>query len=194
MNLPNLLTVLRVVFTFIAAVLLCIDIRFFAFAAFVLYVTAGASDWFDGYIARKYNLVTTFGKFMDALSDKIMVVTMFMALFALGFFREYVILALFCAIISMAREFLVSGIRMIASNAGIVLAAEKVGKYKAGFQMYSLGAIIFAKSLDIDFHIYGSLFYNAIFYSGIVTLVISTVLSMWSGWSYTSRYSYLLKD
>ena len=68
--------------TFVAVVLLCMDIRFFALASFIIYCAAGATDWFDGYLARKYNIVTTFGKFMDALSDKIMVVSMFMALFA----------------------------------------------------------------------------------------------------------------
>ena len=73
MNLPNLLTILRVIMTFVAVVLLCIDIRFFALASFIIYCAAGATDWFDGYLARKYNIVTTFGKFMDALSDKIMV-------------------------------------------------------------------------------------------------------------------------
>ena len=193
MNLPNILTVARTVFTFIAAALLCMDVRFFALAAAVLYIRAGATDWFDGYIARKYDMVTTFGKFMDALSDKIMVVTMFMTLFALGCFRQYVILCLFCAVISIAREFLVSGIRMIASKAGIVQAAEKLGKYKAGFQMYALGAIIAAQSLRVDFHAEGSILDMLLFYSGVVTLIISTVLSVISGWTYTKRYWHLLK-
>lgn len=193
MNLPNILTVARVVFTFIAAALLCMDVRFFALTAAALYIIAGATDWFDGYIARKYDMVTTFGKFMDALSDKIMVVTMFMTLFALGCFRQYVILCLFCAVISIAREFLVSGIRMIASKAGIVQAAEKLGKYKAGFQMYALGAIIAAQSLKVDFHAEGSVLDMLLFYSGVATLVISTVLSVMSGWTYTKRYWYLMK-
>lgn len=193
MNLPNLLTILRVIMTFVAVVLLCIDIRFFALASFIIYCAAGATDWFDGYLARKYNIVTTFGKFMDALSDKIMVVSMFMALFAFNLYSWFTVLALFCAIVSITREFYVSGIRMLASKEGIVMAAETLGKYKAAFQMYSIGAILCAHSLDIDFGAGNSLFFNFAFYSGIATLVISTALSILSGYSYGSRYSYLLK-
>lgn len=193
MNLPNLLTILRVIMTFVAVVLLCIDIRFFALASFIIYCAAGATDWFDGYLARKYNIVTTFGKFMDALSDKIMVVSMFMALFAFNLYSWVTVPALFCAIVSITREFYVSGIRMLASKEGIVMAAETLGKYKAAFQMYSIGAILCAHSLDIDFGAGNSLFFNFAFYSGIATLVISTALSILSGYSYGSRYSYLLK-
>ena len=193
MNLPNLLTILRVIMTFVAVVLLCIDIRFFALASFIIYCAAGATDWFDGYLARKYNIVTTFGKFMDALSDKIMVVSMFMALFAFNLYSWFTVPALFCAIVSITREFYVSGIRMLASKEGIVMAAETLGKYKAAFQMYSIGAILCAHSLDIDFGAGNSLFFNFAFYSGIASLVISTALSILSGYSYGSRYSYLLK-
>ena len=193
MNLPNLLTILRVIMTFVAVVLLCIDIRFFALASFIIYCAAGATDWFDGYLARKYNIVTTFGKFMDALSDKIMVVSMFMALFAFILYSWFTVPALFCAIVSITREFYVSGIRMLASKEGIVMAAETLGIYKAAFQMYSIGAILCAHSLDIDFGAGNSLFFNFAFYSGIATLVISTALSILSGYSYGSRYSYLLK-
>lgn len=193
MNLPNLLTILRVIMTFVAVVLLCIDIRFFALVSFIIYCAAGATDWFDGYLARKYNIVTTFGKFMDALSDKIMVVSMFMALFAFNLYSWFTVPALFCAIVSITREFYVSGIRMLASKEGIVMAAETLGKYKAAFQMYSIGAILCAHSLDIDFGAGNSLFFNFAFYSGIATLVISTALSILSGYSYGSRYSYLLK-
>lgn len=193
MNLPNLLTILRLIMTFVAVVLLCIDIRFFALASFIIYCAAGATDWFDGYLARKYNIVTTFGKFMDALSDKIMVVSMFMALFAFNLYSWFTVPALFCAIVSITREFYVSGIRMLASKEGIVMAAETLGKYKAAFQMYSIGAILCAHSLDIDFGAGNSLFFNFAFYSGIATLVISTALSILSGYSYGSRYSYLLK-
>ena len=193
MNLPNLLTILRVIMTFVAVVLLCIDIRFFALASFIIYCAAGATDWFDGDLARRYNIVTTFGKFMDALSDEIMVVSMFMALFAFNLYSWFTVPALFCAIVSITREFYVSGIRMLASKEGIVMAAETLGKYKAAFQMYSIGAILCAHSLDIDFGAGNSLFFNFAFYSGIATLVISTALSILSGYSYGSRYSYLLK-
>ena len=194
MNFPNTLTILRILLTFCAVALVCIDIPYFALTAFVVYVVAGSTDWFDGYIARKYNSVTMFGKFMDALCDKIMVVTMFMTLFAFDMYREWTLVALICAIFSVTREFAVSGIRMIASNAGIVLAAEKMGKYKAAFQMYSIGAIMLSFAMNVDFQsVNGFVFYFS-FYTGIATVLISTVLSIWSGIGYITRYAYLLKN
>ena len=131
MNTPNFLTTLRVLLAFLTAVLLCAPFRFAATAAFIVYCAAGATDWFDGYLARRRNIVTTFGKFMDALSDKIMVSTAFLTLFALGMFGGWTGLALFCAVISMSREFFVSGVRMLAASKGIVLAAERMARYYA---------------------------------------------------------------
>lgn len=194
MNTPNFLTVLRVLLAFLTAVLLCAPFRFAATAAFIVYCAAGATDWFDGYLARHRNIVTTFGKFMDALSDKIMVSTAFLTLFALGMFGGQTGIALFCAVISMSREFFVSGIRMLAASKGIVLAAERMGKYKAGFQMYSLGAVICAKALDADFSAGDSLLRETVFFSAIATLALSTILSVWSGAAYGARYSHLLKE
>ena len=194
MNTPNFLTVLRVLLAFLTAVLPCAPFRFAATAAFIVYCAAGATDWFDGYLARRRNIVTTFGKFMDALSDKIMVSTAFLTLFALGMFGGQTGIALFCAVISMSREFFVSGIRMLAASKGIVLAAERMGKYKAGFQMYSLGAVICAKALDADFSAGDSLLRETVFFSAIATLALSTILSVWSGAAYGARYSHLLKE
>ena len=194
MNTPNFLTVLRVLLAFLTAVLLCAPFRFAATAAFIVYCAAGATDWFDGYLARRRNIVTTFGKFMDALSYKIMFSTAFLTLFALGMFGGQTGIALFCAVISMSREFFVSGIRMLAASKGIVLAAERMGKYKAGFQMYSLGAVICAKALDADFSAGGSLLRETVFFSAIATLALSTILSVWSGAAYGARYSHLLKE
>lgn len=94
---------------------------------------------------------------------QIMVSTAFLTLFALGMFGGQTGIALFCAVISMSREFFVSGIRMLAASKGIVLAAERMGKYKAGFQMYSLGAVICAKALDADFSAGGSLLRETVF-------------------------------
>lgn len=195
MNIPNFLTALRVLLSFITAILLCVGFKYFALAAFILFVIAGATDWFDGYIARKSNAVTVLGKFMDALCDKIMVIGMFMVLLGLNLYSEdWQKFAIFCTFFSSAREFFVSGIRMLAANTGVVLAAESLGKYKAAFQMYSIGAIICACSLRVDFGLASGFIYDIVFYSGIATLFISTVLSLISGFSYGIRYGYLLKS
>lgn len=197
MNFPNAITTLRALLSYLSAAFLCASfiLPYAASLATLLFILAGTTDWLDGYIARKYKIVTTFGKFMDALCDKIMVMCLLMVLFALGLYKDCTMLALFCAIVSLSREFFVSGIRMIASNKGIVLAAETVGKYKAAFQMYSVGSTMFAFALSNDFsNICPSILYNLAFYGGIATLVFSTILSAWSGLSYASRYSYLLKS
>lgn len=193
MNFPNTLTILRILLTFCAVALVCIDIKYCALTAFFVYVVAGSTDWFDGYLARKYNSVTVFGKFMDALCDKIMVVSMFMTLFAFDMYRQWTLAALVCAIISVTREFAVSGIRMIASNAGVVLAAEKMGKYKAAFQMYSVGAIMLSFAMRVDFGQTNGFLFDFSYGSGIATLLLSTVLSVLSGAGYIKRYGHLLK-
>ncbi len=193
MNFPNTLTILRILLTFCAVALVCIDVKYCALTAFFVYVVAGSTDWFDGYLARKYNSVTVFGKFMDALCDKIMVVSMFMTLFAFDMYRQWTLAALVCAIISVTREFAVSGIRMIASNAGVVLAAEKMGKYKAAFQMYSVGAIMLSFAMRVDFGQTNGFLFDFSYGSGIATLLLSTVLSVLSGAGYIKRYGHLLK-
>ena len=185
MNFPNTLTILRILLTFCAVALVCIDVKYCALTAFFVYVVAGSTDWFDGYLARKYNSVTVFGK--------IMVVSMFMTLFAFDMYRQWTLAALVCAIISVTREFAVSGIRMIASNAGVVLAAEKMGKYKAAFQMYSVGAIMLSFAMRVDFGQTNGFLFDFSYGSGIATLLLSTVLSVLSGAGYIKRYGHLLK-
>ncbi|MBO7520921.1 MAG: CDP-diacylglycerol--glycerol-3-phosphate 3-phosphatidyltransferase [Opitutales bacterium] len=194
MNIPNFLTAMRVVMSVAVAILLCFNCKGISTLAFVLFVIAGVTDWFDGYIARRCNVVTNIGKFMDALCDKIMVIGLFLVLLGLDMFGENLrILAIFCAFFASAREFFVSGIRMLAATKSIVLAAEKLGKYKAALQMYAIGAVIYNKMMVADFGLDGFFLTWLGFYSGIAALVISTILSIISGVGYGVKYSYLLK-
>lgn len=195
MNLPNTLTFLRAIMSFMSAIFLCLTVKYSATLGFLLFFVAGSTDWFDGYLARKYNLVTVLGKFMDALIDKIMVIGMFLVLLGLGLYGSgWTVFAIFCTFFATAREFFVSGVRMLAAAKGIVLAAENLGKYKAALQMYSIGAIIFAHMLAIDFSWAGSFLYNLSFYSGVLALGVSTCLAVISGAAYLFRYSYLFKS
>lgn len=131
-NLPNKLTMLRVIMVpfFVAALLYAdgTDMRF-RIAALVLFVIASYTDHLDGKIARKYNLITNFGKFMDPLADKLLVCS------ALICFVQLKELPAWVVIVIIAREFIISGFRLIASDQGIVIAASMWGKAKTVSQM-----------------------------------------------------------
>ena len=126
MNLPNKLTVLRVLMIPFFVVFLLYDITGPAdkWIALIIFCAASLTDMLDGQIARKYNLVTNFGKFMDPLADKLLVCTAFICLTAMG--RLNVLVTL----IIIAREFIISGFRLVASDNGIVIAASYWGKFK----------------------------------------------------------------
>lgn len=131
MNLPNKLTVLRVCMVPVFVFLMLWDGlgangRYAAAAVFII---ASATDWFDGYLARKHNLVTDFGKFMDPIADKLLVCSAMICLV------ELEALAAWIVIIIIGREFIISGFRLVASDKGTVIAASYWGKFKTVFQM-----------------------------------------------------------
>ena len=135
MNLPTKLTVLRVIMIpFLVAALLYDgganqNMRYVAAALFII---ASLTDMLDGKIARKYNLVTNFGKFMDPLADKLLVCSALICLIELGQLPSWMV------IISVSREFIISGFRLIAAEQGIVIAASYWGKFKTTFQMIAV--------------------------------------------------------
>lgn len=126
MNIPNTLTVIRMILIipFVILLLNGADIP-----AVVIFIVASFTDMLDGKIARKYNLVTNFGKFMDPLADKLLVCSALICLV------EMERLAAWIVIIIIAREFIISGFRLVASDNGIVIAASYWGKFKTVFQM-----------------------------------------------------------
>ncbi len=135
MNLPNKLTVLRVLMIpfFVAALMgeggSSQTLRWVAAAIFV---AASLTDFLDGKIARKYNLVTNFGKFMDPLADKLLVCSALICLIELGQLPAWMV------IIIISREFIISGFRLVASDNGVVIAASYWGKFKTTFQMIAV--------------------------------------------------------
>ena len=139
MNLPNKLTVLRVIMIPFFVVALLYDggenqtLRYVAAAIFII---ASLTDMLDGKIARKYNLVTNFGKFMDPLADKLLVCS---ALICLVELKE---LPAWMVIVIISREFIISGFRLVASDNGVVIAASYWGKFKTTFQMIAVVLLI----------------------------------------------------
>ena len=139
MNLPNKLTTLRVIMIpFFVFFLLWQngENRTFRMIALALFIIASLTDLLDGKIARKYNLVTNFGKFMDPLADKLLVCSAMICMI------ETKKLAAWFVIVIIAREFIISGFRLIASDNGVVIAASYWGKFKTTFQMVSVVLLI----------------------------------------------------
>ena len=131
MNLPNKLTILRVILIPFFVVFMLFDITGAAdkWIALVIFCVASLTDMLDGKIARKYNLVTNFGKFMDPLADKLLVCTALICLTSMNRLNVIVVLVI------IAREFIISGFRLVASDNGIVIAASYWGKFKTVSQM-----------------------------------------------------------
>ncbi len=139
MNLPNKLTTLRVIMIpFFVFFLLWQngENRTFRMIALALFIIASLTDLLDGKIARKYNLVTNFGKFMDPLADKLLVCSALICLIDLKALPAWMV------VIIISREFIISGFRLIASDNGVVIAASYWGKFKTTFQMISVVLLI----------------------------------------------------
>ena len=140
MNLPNKLTIIRVCLIpfFVAALLFDHGNNYtMRIVANVLFIVASLTDLFDGKIARKYNLVTNFGNFMDPLADKLLVCSALICLIELGQLPAWVV------IIIISREFIISGFRLVAADNGVVIAASYWGKFKTTFQMAAVILMIF---------------------------------------------------
>lgn len=140
MNLPNKLTVLRIcMIPFFVAALVYENgaDQTMRIIANVIFITASLTDLLDGKIARKYGLVTNFGKFMDPLADKLLVCSALICLIQLGQLPAWVV------IVIISREFIISGFRLVAADNGIVIAASYWGKFKTVFQMTAVVLLIF---------------------------------------------------
>ena len=137
MNLPNKLTILRMIMIIPFVVFMLVPIGGTGkWIALALFVIASLTDLLDGKIARKYNLVTTFGKFMDPLADKLLVCSALICLVEMGKIPSWIV------IIIVSREFIISGFRQVASDKGVVIAASYWGKFKTTFQMVMIVLMI----------------------------------------------------
>ena len=138
MNLPNKLTIFRVILIpfFVVFMLAPICPGYANYIAVAIFIVASLTDLLDGKIARKYNLVTDFGKFMDPLADKLLVCAAMICLIETGQLAAWIV------IVIISREFIISGFRLIASDNGIVIAASYWGKFKTVFQMLMIIVLI----------------------------------------------------
>ena len=148
MNLPNILTLSRMVMIPLFALFFYLEFTAHYFVALAVFALAGFTDLLDGKIARKYNLVTNLGKFLDPIADKALVATAFILmltrpgsfLFGLG---DWAIIAAGCGVaVIIVREIIVSGFRMVAADAGVVIAADIFGKYKTVMQDLAVAVLL----------------------------------------------------
>lgn len=185
MNLPNKLTLTRVLLIplFIVFILLKPQFDFAKYIAVGIFVLASFTDWLDGRIARKQNLVTNFGKFMDPLADKLLVCSALISLVYLaGHGNTYTGIPLWVVLVIVAREFTISGFRLVAAEKGIVLAASKIAKVKTAVQMVMTVALI------LDFpNPFWKIFCIFLIYAALILTVVSLI-------EYLYRNRILLKD
>ena len=193
MNLPNKISVVRICMIPVFVLFFFLDvIPFNHIIAAVIFALAALTDALDGHIARSRNLVTTLGKFLDPIADKVLVATAFILMLTeysiFGLWGNWIyIAASVCICVILARELIISAFRQIAASAGIVLAAEKLGKYKTTFQ----DGCIFFLLLSVDFSGTAGQVINMI---GLVLFAVATVLTIWSGISYVVKNKAVLKD
>lgn len=186
MNLPNLLTLSRVPMMFVIAGLMYAEWAGAATLAFWLFIGAAISDWLDGYLARKLKIISTFGKLMDALADKIMVLGIMVA------FVDLQIVPVIWVLLTMCREFLVSGMRMVAAAKGVVVAADRSGKTKTLTQLIAIGFLLAVPMFDRDIALWTgwhlAWFSEWVAKIGLVLFIVGTALAVSSGAAYIWRY------
>lgn len=169
MNLPNKLTIFRVLMIPFFVVFLLVPITDYDnYIAVAIFIVASLTDLLDGKIARKYNLVTDFGKFMDPLADKLLVCSAMICLIEKGLLASWIV------VIIISREFIISGFRLVAADNGVVIAASYWGKFKTTFQMLMIIALI----LNFD-NYYFQLLCTALTYIALALTVISLVDYLW---------------
>jgi CDP-diacylglycerol--glycerol-3-phosphate 3-phosphatidyltransferase len=178
MNLPNQLTVARLVLTVFFVASLSIAFPFHHTLALVLFVVAAATDYLDGEIARRCNLITDFGKLMDPLADKILTAAAFICLIPADALPAWVV------IVIIAREFLITGLRLLAGAKGVVLPAEKLGKHKTAWQMATILfflALLALGDWSADRWAWTPWAWRNV---GTTLVIVTTVLTVYSGAGY----------
>ncbi len=172
LNLPNSLSLIRILTAPLLVVLLLNPGERLSVASAIIFALVCVTDWLDGYIARKKGLTTPLGKFLDPLADKLLIVTVFIMLIPLGRVPAWVVAFI------IGREMAVTGLRAVASNMGVVIAASRLGKFK------TLSQIVCLVPLILHYTFYGLNFHLI----GLLLLVVAFVLTIWSGIDYFMKF------
>ena len=192
MNIPNRITISRILLIPIFILLLTLPLDWgnvsignetlpvVHLVSALLFIVASGTDWVDGYYARKYNLVTNLGKFLDPMADKLLVSAAFVLLVELNMAPAWLV------IIILSREFAVTGLRLVAAGEGLVLAAGQMGKWKTTFQLVSIAFLLLHdfpfSYLDLSVSI------------GTILLYIALILTVVSGLDYFIKNWHVMKE
>ena len=168
-SLPNLLTTARILAIPLIVLLLFLDGGTARWGAFLLFLAAAITDYFDGLAARKLAVVTPLGRFLDPIADKLLVAAVIVALVAIGKLGGWLVAA---AILMLCREILVSGLREFLAELGVPLPVSKLAKWKTTVQLIALGLLIAGLPGDL------------LFWTGQAAFWIATLLTLITGWDY----------
>jgi CDP-diacylglycerol--glycerol-3-phosphate 3-phosphatidyltransferase len=185
MNLPNQLTIARFFVTLLFVAALSSPWRYAHTAGLLLFLLGSATDYLDGEIARRRNMVTDFGKLMDPLVDKIMMAAAFICLVPLGAFPAWVV------VIIISREFLITGLRLLAASKGHVMPADNLGKHKTGWQIATvIYFLVLLSAAEIDLAGWVSMstaWAVAWKIGGPILIAVALALTLYSGLGYAWR-------
>ena len=195
-NVPNILTFSRIIIIPVFVALFYVHFTAHYFVCWALFVIACITDLFDGAIARKHNLVTNLGKFLDPIADKVLVLTGFILFLTVpGIFcanlNDWAIIVAGCGVaVIFARELIVSGFRMVAASSGEVIAADRIGKYKTFAQDLCVGFLLFGEGIQ---ELVDNMFGVVVNLIGVVLFIISVILTVVSGVNYLAKNINVLK-
>lgn len=196
MSLPNLLTLSRVPLMFVVIGLMYADNAWAPTLAFWLFIAAALTDWLDGKVARMRGEVSSFGRFMDAVIDKVLVIGMLIALVNGDYFMGHNISAMVLILCILCREFAISGLRAATAAKGMVVEADTGGKVKTFVQLNAIGWLMGAKMLSKGypelFNGGGQSWVTGVQLVGIFLFLLSVVLTLTSGITYFRRHGHVL--
>ncbi len=197
-TLPNVLTISRVPMMFVVVALMYLDWQWAATWAFWLFIASALTDWLDGLLARRANQVSSFGRFMDATLDKVMVTGLMIALVNGGYFEKFQITAMMLLLLIIAREFAISGLRMAAATRGLVVEADAGGKVKTFVQLNAIGWLLGARMFERDYaNLFGgdeNTIVRVIQWGGLALYGLAAVLTVTSGFAYFRKHGHAVRD
>lgn len=182
LNIPNILTMMRIAAIPLMAFLLVSPTQSAGFWAAVIFSLASITDWLDGYLARRMGIVTIFGKFLDPIADKLIVMAALIMILPFGRVPAWMVLVI------LGREIIITGLRGIASTEGIVIQASDLGKYKTIFQITAIIGLLLHYDYNWLFGIQHQLLHVNMHNAGMFFLWIAFILTVWSGLDYLVRF------